>query len=359
MGYKTYILLICLAMATVIGLSRALDFHEKDLESEERLWNLYKRWCSLHNVSRSLVEKQKRFNVFKENVKYIHEVNQMDKPYKLKLNQFSDLTIHEFRTSYAGSKILHHKMLNGPRNSTGSFKYANVDNVPESIDWREKGAVTHMKRQGNCSSCWAFATVATVEGINQIRGGKLVALSEQELVDCDTSQNQGCVGGFMDWAFEFIMEKGGITTEENYPYTGTAGTCNKAKMNSPAVSIDGYENMPDCDESLLLKAVANQPVIVAIDGGSEDMQHYSEGVYTGECGRELNHAVTVVGYGATVDGTKYWIVKNSWGEDWGEKGYIRMQRDISAKEGQCGLAMYALYPIKNCKNPSLSNKDEL
>lgn len=316
-------------------------------------------------MSRSLEDKHKRFNVFKENVMHVHKVNKMDKPYKLKLNKFADLTNHEFRSLYAGSKIRHHRMFHGQR-TNGSFMYEHVDRVPASVDWRKKGAVTPIKDQGQCGSCWAFSTIAAVEGINQIRTKKLVSLSEQALVDCDTSSNQGCNGGLMELAFEFINKKGGITTEENYPYKATDGKCNASKMNSPPkVSIDGHENVPQNNENALLKAVANQPVSVAIDAGDMSMQFYSEGVFTGECGTDLDHGVAAVGYGTTADGTKYWIVKNSWGAEWGEKGYIRMQRGVSAKEGLCGIAMEASYPIKKSSAiPSssddwFSGKDEL
>ncbi|GMP33974.1 hypothetical protein CsSME_00007055 [Camellia sinensis var. sinensis] len=212
-------------------------------------------------------------------------------------------------------------------------------------------------------SCWAFSTVVGVEGINQIKTKKLVSLSEQELVDCDNNENAGCNGGLTDLAFEFIKRKGGITTEENYPYNAADGTCDVSKENHPVVSIDGHENVPANDEDALMKAAANQPISVAIDAGGSDFQFYSEGVFTGGCGTELDHGVAIVGYGTTLDGTKYWIVKNSWGTEWGEKGYIRMQRGISDKEGLCGIAMEASYPIKsssnNSKGPLPSPKDEL
>ncbi|GMH23438.1 hypothetical protein Nepgr_025281 [Nepenthes gracilis] len=351
--------LVALLLAMIVGLSEGFHFHEKDLQSEESLWDLYERWRSHHTVSRSLEDKHKRFNVFKENVKYIHEVNKMDKPYKLKLNKFADLTNHEFRSLYAGSKIKHHRMLKGKARSGESFMYAHVKDVPTSVDWRKKGAVTPVKDQGQCGSCWAFSTVVAVEGINQIKTKKLVSLSEQELVDCDTSQNQGCNGGLMELAFEFIKEKGGLTTEDNYPYKAEDGTCDDKKLNAPVVSIDGHENVPENDEDALLKAAANQPVSVAIDAGGSDFQFYSEGVFTGECGTELDHGVAVVGYGTTIDGTKYWIVKNSWGGEWGEKGYIRMQRGVSSKGGLCGIAIEASYPVKNSSsNPNPSSSDD-
>ncbi|XP_050225494.1 vignain [Mercurialis annua] len=358
---KKFVFLI-LSLSLVLAIAESFDFHENELGSEESFWGLYERWRSHHTVSKNLDDKHKRFNVFRHNVMHVHNTNKMDKPYKLKLNKFADMTNHEFRSTYAGSKITHHRMFRGARGN-GTFMYANVDSVPTSVDWRKKGAVTAVKDQGQCGSCWAFSTVVAVEGINQIKTNKLVSLSEQELVDCDIEQNQGCNGGLMDIAFEFIQRKGGITTEINYPYEAEDGTCNTSKENAPVVSIDGHENVPENDEAALLKAVINQPVSVAIDAGGSDFQFYSEGVFTGSCGTELNHGVAVVGYGTTIDGSKYWIVKNSWGAEWGEKGYIRMERGIKDKEGICGIAMQASYPVKKTsKNPtpnSSSPKDEL
>ncbi|KAL2346983.1 hypothetical protein Fmac_000983 [Flemingia macrophylla] len=357
------LLWIVLSLALVLGVANSFDFHENDLASEESLWDLYERWRSHHTVSRSLSDKHKRFNVFKANVMHVHNTNKVEKPYKLKLNKFADMTNHEFRSTYAGSKVNHHIMFRGTPRGNGTFMYENVDSVPLSVDWRKKGAVTKVKDQGHCGSCWAFSTVVAVEGINQIKTKKLVSLSEQALVDCDNKENAGCNGGLMEYAFEYIKQKGGITTERNYPYKAQEGTCDASKENDLAVSIDGHEKVPANNENALLKAVANQPVSVAIDAGGSDFQFYSEGVFTGDCSTELNHGVAVVGYGTTVDGTSYWIVKNSWGPEWGEQGYIRMQRNISNKKGLCGIAMEASYPIKkSSSNPTSlasSTKDEL
>ncbi|KAM0940271.1 putative chymopapain protein [Dioscorea sansibarensis] len=378
-------LLVGVVFVLLFGVGMSIPFDEKDLESEESLWDLYERWRSHHTVTRDIAEKHRKFNVFKVNVRYIHEFNKKDAPYKLRLNKFGDLTKEEFRKTYAGSRIYHHMMLRGDRRGSSNFTHAETNDLPVSIDWRQKGAVTGIKDQGHCGSCWAFSTVVAVEGINQIKTNKLLSLSEQELIDCDKDENQGCNGGLMDLAFDFVKKIGGLTSEANYPYEAEEGTCDTSKENSPLVVIDGHVNVPENDENALMKAVANQPVSVAIEASGADFQFYSEvhplctllsirkalnifelqmqGVFTGDCGTDLDHGVAIVGYGITQDGTKYWTVKNSWGPEWGEKGYIRMQRGTSRSGGLCGIAMEASYPIKTSTNPAQkkakSPKDEL
>lgn len=184
-----------------------------------------------------------------------------------------------------------------------------------------------------------------MEGIAQITTGKLISLSEQEIVDCDVNaEDQGCGGGYMDDAFKFIIQNHGIAAEATYPYQATDGTCNKKEEASHAAKISGYEDVPANNEEALIKAAANQPISVAIDASGAAFQFYSSGVFAGECGTDLDHGVTLVGYGTTSDGTKYYLVKNSWGASWGENGYIRMRRDSDAKEGICGIAMEPSYP---------------
>ncbi|KAI5682905.1 hypothetical protein M9H77_04133 [Catharanthus roseus] len=168
-------------------------------------------------------------------------------------------------------------------------------------------------------SYWEFLEVAAIEEITKLNTVKLISLSEQELVDCDRkSIDQGCEGGEMENAFEFIMKSKGIASESTYPYTAADDTCNTKEESSRAATIKGYEKVPANSEVALLKAIANQPVSVFIDASGTAFQFYSSGVSTGDCGIEIDHGVMAIGYGKTENGTKYWLVKNSWGTSWGE-----------------------------------------
>ncbi|PIA61008.1 hypothetical protein AQUCO_00300496v1 [Aquilegia coerulea] len=224
------------------------------------------------------------------------------------------------------------------------------EQLPHSIDWRERGAVTPVKDQKSCGGCWAFATVAVVEGINMIITGNLSELSVQELLDCSRDGgNDGCIGGYTDMALEYIA-KYGIHTAEYYPYRGSDGQC-REHNSKLVVTLDGYDLvLPAYDERELMKIVAKQPVVVNIDSSDVSFQTYTSGIYHGPCGTKLDHSLTIVGYG--VDGNKsYWIAKNSWGRAWGEDGYIRMERNLNdTGPGVCGIAMEARYPVKRTQN---------
>ncbi|KAJ0638919.1 putative zingipain [Helianthus annuus] len=201
-----------------------------------------------------------------------------------------------------------------------------------------------------CVSCWPFSTIGSVEGINQIVTGDLVTISEQQLLDRDIFYNQGCNGGDIEHAFAFVVNYGGIHTDKDYPCTGKDGKCDTSENETKVVRIDNYEGVPANNEQSLQKAVANQPISVSIEAGSRDFQFYSSGIFNGKCGTDLDHGVVVVGYGAEA-GKNYWLLKNSWGGDWGEQGYLRIERNVKETTGKCGIAMKASYPIKNDRSP--------
>ncbi|WCJ32696.1 Cysteine proteinases superfamily protein [Euphorbia peplus] len=336
MAFTTQIPCITLSLIFLFGalasLATARTLQDASMQTMHEQWMT--RYGRVYNDPD---EKEMRFNIFKQNVQFIESFNKAGaKSYKLGTNQFADLTNQEFKSRNGFKGHMRSEQ-------AGSFRYENISSVPTSMDWRENGAVTPIKDQGQCGSCWAFSTVAAVEGITQLTTGKLISLSEQELVDCDTRVNRGCQGGFMDNGFKFIIENNGITTETNYPYEAADGTCNTMESANSAAKITGYEDVPPNDEAALMNAVASQPISVAIDAGGSEFQFYKSGVFAGSCGTELNHGVTAVGYGSN-DGMNFWLVKNSWGTQWGEEGYIRIQKDIDAKEGLCGIAMQASYP---------------
>jgi len=211
------------------------------------------------------------------------------------------------------------------------------------VDWRTKNAVIPIKDQQHCGSCWAFSTTGSLEGAFAIGTGKLTSLSEQELVDCsDSYGNEGCNGGLMDSAFQYVIDNG-LCTEASYPYTAEDGTCASSKCTDAIKKgvLSGFKDLPTT-ESSYQAVVAQQPVSIAIEADTMAFQFYFSGVFDNSgCGTNLDHGVLIVGYGSdSSSGKDYWTVKNSWGTTWGESGYIRMVRN----KNECGLTLSASYP---------------
>lgn len=255
------------------------------------------------------------------------------------VNEFSDLTPMEFQKIYVPTRF----------NRTRERREVWLKPTTEgSVDWREKGAVTPVKNQLQCGSCWAFSTTGSVEGSVFINTGKLMSLSEQQLVDCSASEgNNGCNGGLMDYGFKYIEDNKGIDTEVDYPYTAKTGRCDRTKANDEEAQITGFSDVPQQNEEQLAAAVAKGPVSVAIEADQSAFQHYRTGVFDGTCGTKLDHGVLVVGY--TSD---YWIVKNSWGATWGDEGFIYMKRGVS-RAGICGIASQPSYPTGGKLGPGV------
>lgn len=214
-----------------------------------------------------------------------------------------------------------------------------------SVDWRDEHKVSSVKNQGQCGSCWAFSSVGATESAWAIKHNQLYNLSEQELVDC-SSENHGCEGGEMDFAFQYIMNHS-LCTNLSYPYIANNDNTCAINQCKPIVHISNYSDVHPNNETLLRYAVAQQPVSVAIQGNKRSFQMYQSGIYNDpDCGYELDHGVLVVGYGYDEQSDmKYWIIKNSWSSSWGENGYIRILRDSNDTRGLCGIAMMPSYPI--------------
>lgn len=286
----------------------------------------------------SIGEFDKRFEIFKDNMEYIAIENEKGNSFTLGITPFADLTVDEF-ASLRGIR------LDGPLSSPCSSFESSSTSLPSSYDWRDHNAVTPVKDQGQCGSCWSFSATGAMEGAWAIATGNLISLSEQQLVDCTSGRpygNHGCNGGLMDGAFEYAMDYG-MCLENDYSYTAKGGDCQKC---NEVVEISSCIDVTPNNQVHLKEAVSRGPVSIAIEADTKTFQLYTSGVITGSaCGTNLDHGVLIVGYG-TESNTEYWLVKNSWGPSWGDNGYIKIERSDSTNDpGVCGIAMQPSYPL--------------
>jgi KDEL-tailed cysteine endopeptidase len=291
----------------------------------------------------NLEELESRFQTFRSNLKNIilHNLDYRQN-FTMGINQFTDLTAEEFKAKYVG----------GLKTEVGSYgcKSFSSDAVgaPSSIDWRTNGAVTSVKDQGQCGSCWTFSATGAIEGAWAISKGSLVDFSEEQLVECAGLKygSMGCNGGQMDGAFKYVIENGQCSLS-SYPYTSGTGDSGSCKTScAPVATLSACYDVIANDQISLKGAVAKQPVSIAIEADTRYFQSYSSGILdSSSCGTTLDHGVLIVGYGEE-NGMKYWNVKNSWSNTWGDNGYVRILRSDSTNDkGICGIAMQPSFPV--------------
>ena len=318
----------------IIGLS-LVSFSSTLYAHEEKFVTFLKEHNKHYN---SVEEYHERYNIFKQNLDFIDYHNNQNHSFTLGLNEYADLTHIEFKKQKIGRRHHRHN-----HSHTDDKYYLKTTQFPSSLDWRDASqnskniiAVTPIKNQEQCGSCWSFSSIGATEGAWVISGNELTSFSEQELVDCSSSfGNNGCNGGEMDDAFQYII-KNGICTEDSYPYEGTDGQCNNKC--TPVGKLNGFHDIPD--ENHIYTEIQSGPVSVAIEADQPVFQFYSGGVLDNiECGTNLDHGVLVVGYGS-MNNQPYWIVKNSWGQTWGMDGYVL----ISRGKNMCGIGEGASRP---------------
>jgi len=333
---------IAVVIVALFGIASA-SFSEQEYQAG------FTQWMHKNGKQYAASEFQNRFVTFKNNMDFVEKWNSdPSHTHQVALNHLADLSNEEYRRILLGTKIDGTNRLAKAQNKTETIFSPLPKTVTapfgDIVNWELKGAVTPVKNQGQCGSCYSFSATGSIEGINEIVTGNLVSLSEAQIMDCSSSYgNNGCNGGLMDNVFQYVIACGGLDTEASYPYSGAVQTC---KFNPANVggTISSYADVNSGDENDLLNHSNQQPVSVAIDASHTSFQLYSSGVYSEPAcsSSTLDHGVLVVGYGTS--SADYWIVKNSWGADWGMSGYIQMSRNAN---NQCGIATSASVPLKN------------
>uniref|UniRef100_A0A669ELV9 Cathepsin L.1 n=1 Tax=Oreochromis niloticus TaxID=8128 RepID=A0A669ELV9_ORENI len=339
MDTETVKMKLLLVVAAVLAVSSCASISLEDLEFHA--WKL-----KFEKSYDSESDEAQRKQIWLNNRKHVlvHNIlaDQGLKSYRLGMTQFADMENEEYKR-LVSQGCLHSFNSSLPRRGSTFFRLPKGTVLPDTVDWRDKGYVTNVQNQMDCGSCWAFSAIGALEGQNFRKTGKLVSLSKQQLVDCSQSfGNHGCNGGWMDWAFKYIQATGGIDTEASYPYEAEEGNCHY-NPETVGATCTGYVDVSPNEDALKEAVATIGPISIAMDASHESFQFYQSGVYDEpDCSKTvLNHDVLAVGYG-TENGHDYWLIKNSWGIRWGDKGYIKMSRN---KSNQCGIASDATYPL--------------
>jgi len=309
------------------------------LQPQSELSSLWQAWKTLHKKTYNLLEETERLNIFLDNYDKILRFNSQNESPKLALNKFADLTAQEFKSKHSGCAFSHDDEAFIKSNTKEHIQ----DPLPDSIDWRKKGAVYMVSDQGSCGACWAFAAVAAVEGFHAIQTGSILGFSEQQLIDCDLN-NRGCGGGWPYLGLVYTAQYGDYS-HYDYPYTGNEGNCMYNPQKATR-SNTGFQFVAPKNSTALKSALTVNPVAVLIESDEDVFQFYQSGVITANCSSNVDHAVLAVGY-TTINGTEAFIVKNSWGTNWGQAGYAYIATDPSQNNGTgvCGILTQPSIPV--------------
>lgn len=295
--------------------------------TEQQTQFLFTRFVDQYSKQYETTQFFKKYNTFKDNLNLVLAHNERSSDFKLAMNQFGDLTATEF-ASLQKLKPVGAAIREMAAEKTTRFSSRLADS---EIDWR--GKMNPVKDQGSCGSCWAFSAVGTMEGTVNIAGKGLFQLAEQQLVDCAGSAgNQGCNGGLMDSAYEYVQSNKGLCASTEYPYTAKDGSCKKTC--TPVANISGFKVLAK-ETGAISAALVDGPVAVALAASGSAFQFYSSGIITKGCGTALDHGVIAVGQG-TEGSVDYYRIRNSWGASWGEAGHVRIQRG----NNQCGVELH-------------------